>query len=133
MSKQTIFNWDEFLTADEKGWFRMSRSIAQDNSLDTVARAIMTNILSHSDGYIITKENLQAIFFPDIGRVNFNRAWKQLQERGFLIKEKIKSSNGQWNGVQYIVHPFPSNEYNNPSDYNESESNRMNIVKHDFI
>ena len=107
MSK-TIFKFDEIYEQhNDIGWFNAPRALAQDERLSIVARAIILNLLSHHRNFVVTREKLHKTFFKGIGKDKFGKAWKELQERGFLEKKMIKSENGKYNGVLYIIHPFP--------------------------
>ena len=98
-------------------WYEVPRVLVQDESLSAPSRAIILLILSLDDNFDMSRDKIHKLFFPDIGRLVFNRSWKELQERGFLIKHHIKGNNGHWDGVQYTVYEYPSNEYASVNDY----------------
>jgi len=77
------------------------KEFLQDNSLSAKAKGVMAYMLSLPENSKITIDELTK-HFKD-GRDGIRTAIKELEERGYLTKKKIKDNKGRFTGVQYQI------------------------------
>lgn len=90
-------------TSGMERYTQVSNRAVRDDSLGAIALGIYTYIRSHSSvGYKIYKTNVENRF-KDVGRVLFNRAWKELVDKGWVISERKKSEDGKFFKWEHFV------------------------------
>ncbi len=78
----------------------------QDARLTFEARGVLGLLLSKPEDWIIHKSWILTQS-PKCGRDKMNRIFKELQYFGYLEKDFDRSNNGQFNGVDWLLHDTP--------------------------
>jgi len=78
----------------------------QDARLTFEARGVLCLLLSKPEDWIIHKSWILTQS-PKCGRDKMNRIFKELQYFGYLEKDFDRSNNGQFNGVDWLLHDTP--------------------------
>ena len=93
----------EIKTKGMERFTQVSNRAVRDDSLGAVSLAIYTYIRSHNTScFKIYKKNVESRF-KEIGRVSFNRAWKDLIEKGWLESRRVKGEDGRYTSWEHWV------------------------------
>lgn len=105
----------------EKNQFTMvSNRCLQDKNLSLKAKGLFSIIKSLIDipNFVVYKTYIQNVFCSE-GKDAFNSAWKELLDKGYLIKEKINTSKGAVYEYELVSNP----KHQDNSDDCETEGN----------
>ncbi len=87
---------------------QVSNKVIRDDDLGAIALAIYTYIRSHNLAvYKIYKKNVQKRF-SELSRGAFDRGWKELVTKGWLLSKRVKDDKGkftQWQHDIYLDNP----------------------------
>jgi hypothetical protein len=93
----------------------ISNDILQSNELTPEEKTILIYLLSLPSDWVILKKQL--IEWANFGRDRFNKAWKSLHEKGYLLSIRIFNQNtGQFVGWNHIVYEIPVLEDNRDTE-----------------
>lgn len=90
----------------ENPYFQMSRATAQNRELTWEARGMMSYFLSKPDDWDIKISDLQ----QKCGRDKVNATIKELEQAGYLRKERDRRPDGTYGAVAYRVYEHPLTE-----------------------
>lgn len=114
-------------------YFIASNHVINDGRLSWEARGVLMYLLSKPDGWIVRNKDIEN--GGNAGRDKVRRIIKELQKCGYLHRQRIQMSNGQYDWMTevyeqpYTENPPPSTE--NPSTVNTSIYKELN--KKEFI
>ncbi|APE12389.1 hypothetical protein BO226_19120 [Rhodococcus sp. 2G] len=100
----------------------MSNRVLNDENLSFRARGILVWLLSKPADWSIRSEAIAAQS-PSEGRTAVRTAMRELEEQGYLVREKIQNELGQWATIQTVYeepatsgnpHPEPKTRKSNP-------------------
>lgn len=80
-------------------------SIAQDNTLMLEEKALLVYILSLPSDWVIYKQNLYKSLPDKVGKID--RAFKGLQQKGYINSFKVHGEDGKFIGWNHIVYDQP--------------------------
>jgi hypothetical protein len=72
----------------------ISNHLVKDNRLTATEKGLMLMILSNQNIYVLNSSYLQKE--SGLGKVQFNKAMKRLQELGYLLKKPLKNGGYKW-------------------------------------
>ena len=97
---------------DKNNYYTMiSNKLVKDDRLSFIEVGIMTWILSNNDSFILNKGFIQKR--SGLGRTVFNRAWKALEDLGYIQSYKAMIS-GQGSVYQYTINETPADSDTQP-------------------
>lgn len=102
----------------EEHYTIVSNAWARDERLSLKSRGLLTLILSHRVGWNITIESL-ARTNPE-GRAAIRTAVNQLEEFGYLTRERLQDEGGVFMGYDYVLTDPPSCENRTPPFDNQT-------------
>lgn len=79
---------------EEHPYTIISNHLVKDERLNATEKGIMLMILSNANIYILNSTYLQKE--SGLGKVQFNKCMKQLQELGYLLKKPLKNGGYKW-------------------------------------
>ena len=114
-----------------KNFSIIPNSIAQSKTLSPNAKSLIIHILSMPDNWYYVKTQFWRK--TNLGRAAFNKAWKELEEAGFIQSKRIFEGN-LVRGYDYIISDSPifglTEECTNRNvDNQKVVSNKRNIDK----
>lgn len=80
-------------------------SMLQSDGLTFHQKGMMAELWSKSDDWIIYKSWLMKR--SELGRDAFNRQWKDLQAKGYLVKEIVRDAQGRFSKVIWHLYQTP--------------------------
>lgn len=98
-------------------WFNMSRELAQNRNLSWEARGVMAYILSKPDHWKVMVDDLR----QGCGVKKVYGILKELRAAGYVSMYHIKSDQGQFVGVRYVVHEEPRAGFRQ-ADFRQADS-----------
>lgn len=84
----------------------------RDNRLSLKARGLLVTMLSLPDNWKFSENGLCSIFEKD-GQAAIRSGLKELEEAGYLVRERVRDEHGRVSSVNWIVYDKPQVE--NPS------------------
>ena len=79
---------------DEHPYTVISNHIVKDERLTATEKGIMLMILANNNSYVLNSSYLQKE--SGLGKVQFNKTMKRLQEHNYLLKKPLKSGGYKW-------------------------------------
>ena len=86
----------------------ISNNVLRDTRMSIKARGILTTILSLTDNWEFSVNGLMQIVKD--GRESINNAIKELEDLGYLKRERITNEKGQFKGYNYSIFENPLTE-----------------------
>ena len=86
----------------------ISNNVLRDTRMSIKARGILTTILSLTDNWEFSVNGLMQIVKD--GRESINNAIKELEDLGYLKRERITNEKGQFKGYNYSIFEKPLTE-----------------------
>lgn len=84
------------------GFAQIPNAALRDTGLSARARGVLCYMLSHSDGFEVSRKMLGQQF-PE-GRDAIDTAVRELREAGYLRTERVQGEGGKFQGAQYLVY-----------------------------
>jgi len=92
----------------------ISNSIIQSTILTAEEKVILIHILSLPDDWKLHKSHLEKLYSTNMSTSKFNRAWKGLRMKGYIVGEKVKDENGKYSSWKYEIRENPPTEVTKP-------------------
>lgn len=83
------------------GFAQIPNAVLRDSELSARARGVLCHLLSHADGFEITRATLQDQFTE--GRDAIDTALRELREAGYVRAIRTQGDSGRFTGAQYLV------------------------------
>jgi hypothetical protein len=106
----------------------ISNSIIQSMILTAEEKVILIHILSLPDDWKLHKSHLEKLYSTNMSTSKFNRAWKGLRLKGYIVGEKVKDENGKYSSWKYEIRESPIPDIKE-SDISETEVSENRIVE----
>ena len=136
MAKLSMKNTSKIIRKADltKNFTIIPNSIAQSKTLKPNAKSLIIHLLSMPDNWYYVKTQFWKL--TNLGRDAFNRAWKELEEAGYIQSERIVEGN-LVRGYNYIISDLPifgitENQVYRDSVNQDSGTNKRNINKEKF-
>jgi hypothetical protein len=91
----------KIIRLDNQPFAMIPNSVIRNPNITTGAFRLLAYLMSHSDGYELTYEQIERQ--TTLGRYAINEASKNLIELGYLELERPKQSNGQFGAKHWII------------------------------
>lgn len=91
----------KIIRLDNQPFAMIPNSVIRNPNISTGAFRLLAYLMSHSDGYELTYEQIERQ--TTLGRYAINEASKNLIELGYLQLERPKQSNGQFGAKHWII------------------------------
>jgi len=101
-------NTGQIIRSDKSGksnYTPITNDILQSKTLTCEQKSILVHLLSMPKDWVIYKNNFWKNM--NIGRERFNKAWKVLEELGYIVMTKNIGKNNLIVGYSYIVYEVP--------------------------
>ena len=86
----------------KKPFVQIDKKTVEDKNLSWKARGLLIFLLSRPDNWKIYLKQLEKESKKD-GRDSLRSGLKELEERGYLVKEQLKDKKGRFQGYRYLV------------------------------
>lgn len=105
-------------------YVQLDKRAIQDEELSWKAKGILAYFLSLPDDWkIYTSELVKHA--PD-GEASLRSGMKELEEKGYLVKEQKRSDSGEFGGYDYVVYEHPAVLRKSPYGDENTENNSLN-------
>ncbi|MGN0035417.1 MAG: hypothetical protein ACI364_06790 [Coriobacteriales bacterium] len=103
------------------------QDVTRDDRLSLKARGMLVTMLSLPDGWKFSQNGLEKILRKD-GQASVRSALAELEESGYLVRERTRDDDGRLGTVEWCVYDYPQLE--NPiMDIPKLENHRQSITK----
>lgn len=108
----------------ESGFVQLPRATTQNEELTMTETCLLVHLCSYPPYWKLRKSNVAKRFRLDRPGT-FNRAWKGLQDKGYIVSKKLKNNLGHfksWKHTVYAIKTPSSSIAELSSDYHNSDT-----------
>lgn len=107
-----------------KNYTVISNNIFKNTQLSLKAKGLLSQMLSLPDDWDYTVAGLAKLSRD--GRDSISSALKELENHGYLTRNRIRNAQGCIIDIEYVIYEFPLNKENNPP---EPENPKMDSIQ----
>jgi hypothetical protein len=111
----------------ESGFVQLPRATTQNEELTMTETCLLVHLCSYPPTWKLKKQNVAKRFRLDRPGT-FNRAWKGLQDKGYIISKKVKNSLGHFKSWKHTVYAVKTPSSTIPElgqDWCNSDTNNL--------
>jgi hypothetical protein len=115
-------NSTTFLRVEKtKNYTVILNSLITSTSLTSDEKSLLFHILSLPDDWVIYKDYFKKYYSGCISDKKIDNAWKGLETKGYLKKDRVKRQDGKFSSWHYVVREVPFTDISK-SDMSENQT-----------
>lgn len=110
-------------------YFIASKYYVEDEKISWKAKGIMSYLFSKPDDWQIYQTQLEKVSID--GKASVRSTINELIDNGYMTRQSRRKSNGDFNGYDYTLHEYPTNDGVRKMEDAKMEDAKMEIAKSD--